>query len=185
MEKEKVQIPFSEKLKSIPGFFGFHMNETPKYILVKEEDGVEVRQYPPMMVARTTVPGPREEARETAFTKLAGYIFGKNQGETELDEGYQSGQQMAMTSPVFQEFAQEAFFENLTMSFVLPSEIQAQTAPLPNDQEIKLEKIPVQTWAVIRYSGTNSPEDIKQKYQELRKWIMDHGYKVDLASWRM
>ena len=55
--------------------------EEPKYTVVREYDGFEIREYAPYLVAEVTVPGPAEEAGNQGFRILAAYIFGKNRGE--------------------------------------------------------------------------------------------------------
>jgi len=66
--------------------------EEPKYSVVREYDGFEVREYAPYIVAEVVVPGPAEEAGNQGFRILAGYIFGGNKGERKI----------AMTAPVAQ-----------------------------------------------------------------------------------
>jgi len=67
----------------------------------------------------------------------------------------------------------------LTMCFVLPSEVTAQTAPIPNEASVHIKKIPAQTWAVIRYSGENTQEQIEAKTLELKNWLANNNQKVD------
>jgi len=64
--------------------------EVPRYEVVQQLDGAEVREYAPCVVAQVLVPGPAEQAGKTAFPILAGYIFGKNKGTRKFD----------MTAPV-------------------------------------------------------------------------------------
>ena len=64
----------------------------PDYTLVRQFEGVEVRDYPAYAVAEVVVPGPATEAGNQAFPILVGYIFGKNKGERTF----------AMTAPVTQ-----------------------------------------------------------------------------------
>jgi hypothetical protein len=86
------KIPFTELLKSVPGFFGIRLEEEPKYDVIETLGDVEVRRYAPALIARLTVPGRFEEAVDQAFDRLARYIFGENSGEVKL----------AMTVPVEQ-----------------------------------------------------------------------------------
>jgi hypothetical protein len=66
--------------------------EEPAYEVQRRLGDAEVRLYAPYVVAEVEVPGPAEAAGNRAFPILAGYIFGKNQGERKL----------AMTAPVTQ-----------------------------------------------------------------------------------
>ena len=64
--------------------------EEPKFEVLAQETGFELRQYAPYMVAEVTVPGPAEDVGSQGFKLLAAYIFGGNQGRRSI----------AMTTPV-------------------------------------------------------------------------------------
>ena len=68
------------------------------------EKNIEIRNYPPVIVAETEVAGERDKAISGGFRTIAGYIFGNNL----------SSQKVAMTAPVTQQ----------------PSEKIAMTAPV-------------------------------------------------------
>ena len=190
MAKDELQIPLTEKLKSIPDFFGLNFNEQPKFTLMKEDGAFEIRQYEPLLIAKTTVEGGDfEKANEEAFMKLAGYIFGKNKTSETLPMTSpvlkQEGQKIPMTSFVLQDLPKTKDAKGLTMSFVLPSEITAKTAPIPLDSSIQIQEIPAQTWAVVKFSGRNGRHEIEEKSQELQKWLVLDGQKVDLETMRV
>jgi hypothetical protein len=67
--------------------------EKPRYRVLQEIEGIEVREYAPYLVAETEVTGSREEAGNAGFRRLADFIFGKNRGERRI----------AMTAPVAQQ----------------------------------------------------------------------------------
>ena len=69
-----------------------HATEEPDYTVLQTLNKIEIRQYAGYAVAEVVVPGPAEDAGNTAFPILAGYIFGKNKGERKLE----------MTAPVTQ-----------------------------------------------------------------------------------
>jgi hypothetical protein len=180
MQKEKLHIPLTEKLKSIPSFFGIHFNETPKYKILKSENSFELREYEPFLSAQTTEWGSYEMARKQGFLKLAGYIFGQNKIKKNF----------AMTSPVFFQdgsghFEPESNSQSLTISFVLPSELTGKAAPTPDNSSIQLFQIPLQTWAINKYSGKSTTEQINEKSKELLTWATDLGYQVDLENLRL
>ena len=79
--------------------------EEPPHSLVERLGDVEVRRYDARIAAETTVNGNAYEARGEGFRRLAGYIFGGNQGRTRIEMTApvaQSGERIAMTAPVAQ-----------------------------------------------------------------------------------
>ena len=66
--------------------------EQPQYRVVSQHGDIEIRDYPPMIVAETQVPGEREAAVNAGFRTIADYIFGNNA----------SSSKVAMTAPVTQ-----------------------------------------------------------------------------------
>lgn len=166
MEQDKLEVPFREKLKSIPGAFGVQLAEKPNYEVLRTEgyEGhtVEIREYEPLLEVTTHLAGLDEPSKEVAFKKLAKYIFGRN---------------IAMTAPVFMKQV-DANTDTQTMAFVLPAKIDAKTAPLPEDSDIHVEVVPAQTWAVIRYSGRNDLFDIEEMQRTLRGWLRSRGDSV-------
>jgi hypothetical protein len=52
--------------------------------VVFKKDAYEIRQYEPIIVAQTIVNEDFENAGNTGFRILAGYIFGGNQFQTEI-----------------------------------------------------------------------------------------------------
>ena len=66
------------------------MLETPNYRVIKKSGSYEVREYEPMIIARTLVRSDYKEATYTGFRRIANYIFGGNEKNMEI----------AMTAPV-------------------------------------------------------------------------------------
>jgi hypothetical protein len=158
-----LSIPFTEKLKSIPEFFGLRVNEEPHYGVVKKEGDFEIRQYVPQVLASVTVPGDNFRAfRKTAFKTLAAYIFGENKKQKAENEP------MAMTSPVLLEKKSK---KSWTMSFVLPSHYTRGKAPAPKDGNVKLRDVKSYYAAVVTYSGNNTAAKIKAYEKILAAWI--------------
>ena len=156
---ETLQIPLTEKLKSIPEIFGIRFNEEPEYDLLSEDGDFEVRRYSAQLMAHVTLQNVTfDEFREAAFKKLAHFIFGGNTKKTDV----------AMTSPVLQ--VEEAP-KTWTMSFVLPAEYNLTSIPKPLDSSIRIEQVAGYDAAVMRYTGTNSYESMKAHEQKLMAWI--------------
>ena len=55
-------------------------HEAPSYAVLAVREDFEVRRYQPHVVAETTVEGSFDAAGNEAFRRLAGFIFGKNDG---------------------------------------------------------------------------------------------------------
>ena len=79
--------------------------EEPHYLGEPLTDRVEIRRYGPRIAAETTVFADDQQARNTGFRRLAGYIFGGNQRQTKIAMTApvaQSSDKIAMTAPVAQ-----------------------------------------------------------------------------------
>lgn len=61
--------------------------EEPRHEVIERiaQGGVEVRRYAPRLAAETTVAGDATAARGEGFKRLAGYIFGGNQGRVRIE----------------------------------------------------------------------------------------------------
>ncbi len=157
----KLNIPLFEKLKSIPETIGIRLNEEPFYQVVAKDEEFELRHYAPQIRAEVTELGRSfNDFRESAFRKLANYIFGGNA----LSEN------IPMTTPVLQKgFASES----RTMSFILPARYNIYNLPAPMDEDVKIIEVPSYHAAVMTYHGNNSEVKIKQYFDRLTKWLKD------------
>ena len=101
------------------------MVEEPRYEVLKRIDSVEIRKYPPMLLA--TAMGDSDP-----FGLLFRYISGANNG----------GRKISMTAPVItpKKIAMTApvFTRGNTMSFVTPSSYTRETVPEPTDPHITI-----------------------------------------------
>ncbi len=153
--------------------------EEPKYTVVRQYDGFEVREYLPYLVAEVVVPGPAEEAGNQGFRILAGYIFGKNKGERKISMTAPVAQAPApakieMTAPVTQAAANDGY----VVQFTMPSEYTLETLPEPLDPQVKLREVSGGRFAVIRYSGTWSERNYKEHLEKLERGIEAAGLRT-------
>ena len=144
--------------------------EEPAYEVVKTLDKVEIRQYAPYVVAEVLIAASAEDAGNQAFPILAGYIFGKNEGERKMEMTAPVTQtavpvKMSMTAPVTQSAAPGGGF---LVQFVLPREVTLATAPKPLDARVQLREVPGTRVAVIRYSGTWSQANYEEHLSRLK-----------------
>ena len=151
--------------------------EEPAFEVVRTlKDQVELRRYTPYVVAEVLVPGPSEEADNQAFPILAGYIFGKNQGERKLEMTAPVTQAAApvklpMTAPVTQTSAAGGFM----VQFVLPRSVTLATAPQPLDGRVMLREVPASRVAAIRFSGFWSEANYQQHLAQLQAALKEAG----------
>ena len=146
-----------------------HAIEEPGYEVVRDIEGVQLRQYAPYVVAEVVLDATAEDAGNRAFPILAGYIFGKNKGEKKF----------AMTAPVMQTAApvkmemtapvtQAAVAGGMRVQFVLPQGVSLDSAPEPLDPRVQLRLVPASQWAAIRYSGTWSQANYNEHLGKLQ-----------------
>src|SRR5512137_2997530 len=132
--------------------------EKPKYTVVQQVGGLEVRQYAPYLVAETEVTGSREEAGNAGFRRLAGYIFGGNRGERKIamtaPVAQQEGARIAMTAPVSQQETPDRGPSTWVIQFMMPSGYTRATLPEPLDPAIRFRDVPARRLVALRYSGT-------------------------------
>ena len=60
--------------------------EVPAYKIVKKEQNIEIRQYPPLIIAEVKTAGSRQASIGDGFRILADFIFGNNEGKTTFNE---------------------------------------------------------------------------------------------------
>jgi hypothetical protein len=126
--------------------------EQPKYEVVGElPGGVELRAYQARTAAETTM---RNGNDGEAFGRLFRYITGANTGRAHI----------AMTIPV--QMTPQRFSEKIAMTvpveqsgdgvmrFFLPETVVQAGPPAPTDPLVHIVKLPPQTFAVLRFSGT-------------------------------
>lgn len=161
--------------------FQRHFTAGPRYEEVPAVDGLEVRRYAPRVVARTRLARVDEASRSDGFRRLAGYIFGGNDGGTRIAmttpvTTEPTFTRIAMTTPV--EIASNDGGDGAVfMSFTMPGQWALADLPRPNDSNIELLEAPARLVAVIRFQGRPSPADFEAKQVELLR-------RVELAGMR-
>lgn len=131
--------------------------EQPDYKLVTSKGNIEIRDYPPMILAEVQVSGERKQAINEGFKILANYIFGNNT----------SNKKIAMTAPVLQ----QKHIDKWNIKFIMPKKYRLEPLPNPNSKNIRLIPSSAKRFAVIRFSGLANDENIKQHTAELREYI--------------
>lgn len=153
--------------------------EEPSYTVLAGEDECEVRQYGGMVVAETVVEGQYARTSGMAFSRLAGYIFGRNRSKEKIPMTApviqeQAGEKITMTSPVLQEKKGKAW----VMAFVMPEGSSLESLPEPLDATVTLRAVPARKVGVIRYSGLHSESNLDARASELAGWLEKKGYRM-------
>jgi len=137
--------------------------ERQPYRSVQFATGYEVRYYPALVMAtvKSSHADPWDD-RNNNFRKLAGYIFGKNEG----------GHKIPMTAPVLME---QDSVKGSTMSFVMPARYQDGNLPIPADSSINIHKSTGGYYAVITFGGFAGKEKIRKKEAALSDLLKNAG----------
>jgi hypothetical protein len=165
------------------------MTETLKYTLVKKENEFELRQYAAHIKAEVTIEAKNYRlAVENAFGILAGYIFGNNISSHKIamttPVTTNRSEKIAMTTPVMTNRSEKIAMTtpvtisgggSYTVAFIMPSEYNLSSLPLPGDKRVKLMPVLSYQAAVIRFNGYFNEEKIARNRQRLTEWIKEQG----------
>lgn len=153
--------------------------EEPQWSIVKKQGNIEVRRYPRMVAAAVTVDGTGGDAANKAFSILAGYIFGKNEGRRKIAMTVPVTEQMrsekiAMTVPVTTNLADK----KMTMKFFMPSDYDIENLPEALDKRIGFVVENPRAYATVRFSGLATEKSIRSHTTTLLEFINSSGLKV-------
>lgn len=146
--------------------------EEPHHLSTPLTARVQLRRYGPRIAAETTVDADEERARNIGFRRLAGYIFGANHRSESIamTAPVAQGDTIAMTAPVAQ--------SRSTIRFYMPSKWTMDTLPAPDDDRVRLVKVPGETVAVLRFSGDRSPRAVATHTAELLDTLRANDIEV-------
>ena len=128
--------------------------EIPAYKVVRTDGKVEIRDYPSLMVAMTSMQG---DEMDQGFGRLFQFITGSND----------KSEKIAMTAPVLIDTAKSG----KTMSFIMPKDTVEKGVPKPTKDGVMLHKVEAARFAVLRFAGGRSDENEKTAVTELNKWL--------------
>ena len=152
--------------------------EKPDYKVIQTERNIEIRQYEPMIIAEVEVDGKREDAIREGFRLIADYIFGNNTVQRDIamtaPVQQQESQKIAMTAPV----QQQSTGRSWQISFVMPSKYSMETLPEPKNDRVRLKEIMTKKFVVIKFSGTNSNENVTEHENQLMNYIEGNQIKI-------
>jgi hypothetical protein len=145
--------------------------EQPKYQLVETQGEIEIRDYPPMIVAQADIAGEREQAINTGFRTIADYIFGDNTAAQKVamtaPVTQQAGEKIAMTAPVTQQSGSGIWH----VRFIMPASYTLATLPRPNNPAVHLVEVGARRVAAIRFSGLAGADSLQRHTAELEAFL--------------
>lgn len=157
------------------GYFSVRSIESPDYEVLNANEGYELRQYSPYLIAEVKVFAAYDDATNEGFRKVADYIFGNNN----------KGSDIAMTTPVVQEeseviamttpVVQEGSEGDYLIYFVMPKKYSKSTLPKPNNPDVKIKEIGERKVAVLTFSGWFTEEKGQGKLSELKRLLEADG----------
>lgn len=154
--------------------------ETPRYRTVVTDGAFTLRRYAPYVAAETTVDNPNmDEASRAGFRRLAGYIFGGNQGSRKIsmtapvtaEPAAGEGEKIAMTAPV----GAQSTGTGWRITFMMPSRYTLETLPVPNDPRVTFVEVPGRCRAAVTFSWLTTDDRVRAHTDELRRWAQGRG----------
>ena len=143
--------------------------ETPNYTLIEQYSELEIREYPPALIAEVQIPDD-PDAQNSGFRILARYIFGEN---------------IPMTAPVITESNEKTTIdmtapvitskEKRTMAFVLPKKYTLETLPKPKDPRIKIKTMAYKRIAALPFKGSTNSAMIERKTIRIRQLLAENN----------
>ena len=141
--------------------------ETPKYKLIFQENGFEVREYQSMIIASTKVDSDYRNATSTGFRRIANYIFGGNS----------TGMSIEMTAPVISDTpGSHNIYEIL---FVMPAQHSFDELPVPDNSNVELKVKELGKTAVIKFGGWATESRATYYKEKLESFINNSGYDIN------
>ena len=141
--------------------------ETPEYKLLKKSGSFEVREYAPMVIARTLVDADFKEATSTGFRRVANYIFGGNNKRMEI----------AMTAPVISNSPIDVK-DSYEIAFVMPKSHNIEILPEPDNFNVQVLERNLGQVAVISFGGWASKSRVERYHNKLKEWVVKENYNL-------
>jgi effector-binding domain-containing protein len=169
--------------------------EQPAHEVVAFGEGIELRDYEPMIVAEVTVEGSRRRAAQRGFQRLAAYIFAQdrpgmdkpgNGAKAKQDEKIAmtspvlQDQKIAMTSPVLRDTIETDAGQAWRTRFVMPAKYTMETLP-DAPEDITLTTVPARRMAAIVFNGYGASDDLAMMEARLRDWMTEEGHEASGA----
>jgi hypothetical protein len=147
--------------------------EEPPHQVLSRDGDFEIRSYPALAVAETTVQSDRNSAAYAGFRLLARYIFGGNANKKTI----------AMTAPVIEAPSPDApAGAGWVIRFVMPRGSSLANLPKPNAEGVALRQEPAGRFAVIKFSGVATDDAVAAKTAQLSTWMKSRNFAPSGAT---
>jgi len=142
------------------------MVEKVKYKTIKKIQNIEIRIYPELILATA------QGQNDSQFQVLFNYISGNNkaQEKIKMTAPVITSKKIEMTAPVI---SQDNY-----MAFIMPSNYNKDTIPLPIDDNVKLKFEPEKKLAIIKFSGYSTKNKIKKYKEKLFSELEKNNIKI-------
>ncbi|XP_055807942.1 heme-binding-like protein At3g10130, chloroplastic [Solanum dulcamara] len=167
--------------------FGKICVETPKYELIQSTADYEIRKYPAAVIAQITYdPTQFKGNKDAGFEILVNYIGLLGTPQNAKPEKIamttpvitKSSEKIAMTTPVVTKSG-DGENNTVTMQFILPAKYtKAAESPKPLDERVVIIEEGEMKYGVLKFSGTPSDRVVKEKVENLKKWLERDGCKI-------
>jgi len=160
--------------------------EEPAFSILRQDGDIEIREYTPYLVAETLIAGvnDRNAAANEGFRRLFRYISGDNSAAGKIamtapvlqsQNDKDKGEKIAMTAPVQQTPTEGGW----RVAFVLPAEFTLETAPVPDDDRIRVRQVAPRQLAVIRFPGRWSESNYTRHRDALMDFLARENLEID------
>ena len=140
--------------------------ETPRYQTVVKEGKYEIRIYDPMIIAKTFVESNYSDAASVGFRRIANYIFGGNKEQMDI----------AMTAPVILNTPSSK--NSYDILFVMPRKHSLDDLPLPNYDNVILQRKELGRTAVVSFGGWATENRAIYYKNKLEEFINKNDYEI-------
>ena len=127
--------------------------ETAPYKSVRKEGDFEIRDYPDLKLASTSMAGADENG---GFMRLFRYITGANE----------RSEAISMTTPVLIDRSAGG----TGMSFVVPTATVEKGVPAPKSKAVQVKELQAARYAVLRFPGGNKRPNEEAALAKLKGW---------------
>ncbi|AZI57934.1 heme-binding protein [Nakamurella antarctica] len=150
------------------------MTEIQPYEVEQRYPDFEVRRYPAHVLVQVDVDADFFKAGNMGFRPLINYISGNNADQSKI----------AMTSPVTQHPGDGGVEAGShTVSFVMPADMDAASAPAPSDPKVRTLAVPAGLVAARRFSGGADESRFAENAHTLLQKVAASGFETIDDPW--